>query len=107
MLIDRSMSKADYQSIHNGAIKKCLKQLYPTCTYNEAAEAKKRCLQEQSDAGITVTDYSAEIKLQSLLDHTKRRILHSTTINVPPNSMLVLLTKIGFDGSTGHWPVSL
>ena len=42
----------------------------------------------------------ARITLQSLLDHTTRRILESLKANIP--GQLLLIGKIGFDGASGQ-----
>lgn len=56
----------------------------------------KKSLQVQSD----VTETSAEINLQELLDCTSRSILQILSNNSYKN--LTLLVKCGFDGSSGH-----
>lgn len=65
-------------------------------------KAKKRCY---PSSGESITESSAEIDLQSLLDHTTSRILESQK-DVPNiidiNIEFVLIDKWGFDGSTGH-----
>ena len=42
----------------------------------------------------------ARITLQSLLDHTTRRILESLKANIP--GQLLLIGKICFEGASGH-----
>lgn len=65
-------------------------------------EAKNRCY----PTDIRVTESSAEINLQSLLDHTSNRIVESQmpVFDSLPESEkeFVLIGKWGFDGSTGH-----
>ncbi len=48
----------------SGAIDKGLKTLYPA--YNSVREEKQKCL----PAEIKVTDFTASIDLQNLMDHT-------------------------------------
>ena len=58
--------------------------------------------------GKEVSELSAEVDLQSLLDHTANRILESQResdtlpTGVLQNSDVVLIGKWGFDGSSGH-----
>lgn len=64
-------------------------------------EAKKQCY----PSGECITESSAEIELQSLLDHTTSRILESQKeilSNIDMSKDFVLIEKWGFDGSTGH-----
>lgn len=57
---------------------------------------------------LKITDYSAEITLQSLVDHTVSRIIqaHSQVfqneISVNNNKSLTAIYKWGCDGSSGH-----
>lgn len=72
-------------------------------SYQKVLEAKKQCY----PSGISVTESTAEIDLQCLLDHTCSRILESQKSvleNIPDSSKneYVLVGKWGFDGSTGH-----
>lgn len=70
-------------------------------SYHKVLEAKKRCYPSDE----IVTESSAEIELQSLLDHTTTRILESQSdvlSNVDISKEFVLVGKWGFDGSTGH-----
>lgn len=72
-------------------------------SYQKVLEAKKRCY----PSGISVTESSAEINLQCLLDHTCTRILESQKSvldNISESSIneFELVGKWGFDGSTGH-----
>lgn len=59
-------------------------------------EATKKCYPNN----ITITEKSAEVQLQSLLDHLAEPVLHT----LPPTclSNLILTIKWGFDGSSGH-----
>ena len=57
-------------------------------------------------SGIEVTDYSAKVDLNDLLDHTAARIFKICDNNkistIPPYSSLLLRCKTGMDGSTGQ-----
>lgn len=73
--------------------------LYPN--YHRILEAKKRCYPEN----MNITDKSAEVPLQSLLDHTTMRILeisHSilTVIDKSLLENVELIVKWGFDGTS-------
>ena len=54
---------------------------------------------------ITITPISAEVQLQSLLDHTAERLLQSITGNELKkygNTKVILFCKWGCDGSSGQ-----
>lgn len=70
LVIELDLSKSDYQKLRNSAREQRSK-LFPP--YNVIYQAKLQCYPPKSD--ITVTECSAEVKLQSLLDHTIQRIL--------------------------------
>jgi hypothetical protein len=86
LMLDCKLSKEDYQTLRSGALQKGSK-LYPS--YHSVLEAKERCIPP-----VTVTDYSAEVKLQELLDLTVRRILISSCIECPINSTIQLISKV-------------
>lgn len=70
--------------------------------YDKIQEAKKECYPQQDS--ITVTETSAEIKLQALMDHTASRLLTDleellSSLNENERSSLVLLSKWGCDGA--------
>lgn len=70
-------------------------------SYQKVLDAKKRCYPSNE----CVTESSAEVELQSLLDHTASRILQSQKYvlnGVDTSKELILIGKWGFDGSTGH-----
>ncbi|KAF2881133.1 hypothetical protein ILUMI_25044, partial [Ignelater luminosus] len=66
--VQKKLTKNQYVAIHTET-KTHNADIYPT--YAELLLAKKRCYPEN----ISVTEVSAEIVLQSLLDHTVRRIM--------------------------------
>lgn len=68
-------------------------------SYQSLGEAKKNCYPLTSS--ITVTNISAKVNLQDLLDHTACRIMKIHTI--PENfNKLKLYSKWGCDGSSGQ-----
>ena len=79
------------RSEHEGVSK-----MYPS--YNSVAEPKECCIPASA---IQVGNYSAEVGLQDLLNHTTKRIMEVTNA-FHPNSKLLLISKVGFDGSTGQ-----
>jgi len=67
LLLDARLTKASYQIIRNQATEKGF-DIYPP--YNDVRDAKLLCY----PADISVSDFSAEIKLQALVNHTSNRI---------------------------------
>lgn len=69
--------------------------------YRHIKDEKKKCYPEN----VTVTETSASIKLQSLLNHTAQRIIETKSIDELQSlhgKTLVLISKWGMDGSSGH-----
>ncbi|CAH0560640.1 unnamed protein product [Brassicogethes aeneus] len=74
--------------------------IYPS--YHKVLDAKKRCY----PSGIGVTETSAEVKLQELLDHTSDRILLAQeeiidSLDKENVAKLTLIVKWGCEGSSG------
>ena len=71
-------------------------------SYNNVRSAKEECL--PSPENWLVTDYSAEVTLQDLLDHTTRRIFEVVSLNEADFEIkqFKLICKVGFDGTTGQ-----
>ena len=67
-ILDTKQSKSQYMKTRLGA-KQRGADIYPA--YRHILEAKKRCYPD----GIHVNDHKAEIPLQSLLNHTGKRII--------------------------------
>lgn len=70
-------------------------------SYRKIIEAKKQCYPDNID----VTEKSAKVSLQDLLDHTSRKILETTTqddIETLEEEHLILHTKWGCDGASGQ-----
>lgn len=98
LLIDAKLTKKQYTLIRLQSKKK-FSNLYPT--YDLVREAKKKCY--PSENSILLSETSAEIKLQALLDHTVKRIFETIDNNLEIDcNELTLLTKWGCDGSSGY-----
>lgn len=99
LVIDTKLTKSQYTLIRLQAKNKNA-NLYPS--YNNVREAKSRCYPEKNC--IFVSEISAEVKLQGLLDHTIRRICQSINelnLSLLENQNLILISKWGFDGTSG------
>lgn len=103
LFVDNKMTKKQYVSVrllskdHNANI-------YPS--YKEILQTKEQCYPSE----IIVSEKCAEIKLQSLIDHTVRRLVavqydvikqYLTTRKVSTSPLSVIF-KWGCDGSSGH-----
>lgn len=102
LIVEANLSKHQYLLIRQEA-KNRNANIYPS--YHKVLEAKSRCYPPKE--AQTVTESSAEIRLQELLDHTTTRILElqkPVVLSLPVDYLnnLVLLVKWGCDGSTGH-----
>jgi len=101
LLVEAQLSKQQYNTIKLQAKTKG-RNIYPS--YNKVRAAKERCYSDS----IIVTEDECEVKLRQLLDHTVKRLLLAqqivVTAAVPAEetSNLVLVSKWGCDGSTGH-----
>lgn len=92
------LSRFQYEVIR-AATKKVGHNIFPS--YKKIQEAKKDCY----PSDVNITESSAEILLQSLVDHTVKRILKTKQdeeLDTLKNSELVLHMKWGFDGSSGQ-----
>lgn len=99
LIIDSKLSKSAYQNIRN-LQKKVNTKFLPS--YEHVLKAKTRCYPDK----ITCTEISAEVPLQSILDHTALRILtlqeeviQSLSPEIVRNQKLII--KWGCDGSSG------
>lgn len=99
LVVEAKLTKHQYLLIKNFINSQISFDILPS--YNKILAAKKKCYPLEE----TITESSAEVELQSLLDHTTNRILESqkdvleSTENL---NNLTLIGKWGFDGSTGH-----
>lgn len=101
LFIEVDLSRNRYQSLRNCFLSKKDKILPP---YKKLSQAKKECYPSEK---ILVTETSAKVSLQSLLDHTVYRILQHQNDVVDRFSEdqlknLILICKWGCDGSSGH-----
>lgn len=97
LLLDASLSKHQYQVLRNAA-KSIGCDIFPD--YHKVLEAKRQCY----PTDIDVTESYACVGLQSLLDHTTRRLFEVMSeddlTKISVNSKF--LHKWGCDGSSGH-----
>lgn len=70
LLVEQKLSKCEYMGLRTVS-KENNCNLYPP--YRTVLQAKRKCYPLLTD--ITITEYSAKVKLQALLDHTVERIL--------------------------------
>lgn len=101
-IVEANLSKHQYTLIRLKAKEKNA-DIFPS--YDKILEAKKKCYPPETD--IFIKDKSATVKVQSLLNHTSERIMISQRSLFTPNNRdlphsLVLISKWGADGSTGH-----
>lgn len=95
--MDNNLTKNQYTNIRIGS-KARNSNIYPS--YDKVLIAKKQCYPNN----VIITECSAEIPLQDLLNHTAQRILqipsvHCMNINI---EKCELLSKWGCDGSNGQ-----
>jgi len=102
LLIDAQLSKRQYTMIRLQAKAKGA-DIYPA--YNNIRAAKERCYPDP----VTATESGCKVGLQALLDLTARRLLLmqeavvGTVVTYDGKTTnLVLVSKWGCDGSTGH-----
>lgn len=101
LMMETNLTKHQYLLIREFVNTKISGELF--CSYDNILKAKKQTYPEN----ITVTESHAEVELQSLLDHTTKRIieLQDTVVNdvfSDPVNNLKLIGKWGFDGSSGY-----
>ena len=104
-LLDNNMSKRNYQNMRL-LVKSRGADIFPS--YNDVLAAKSKCRPNQQY--ITISDNSAEVSLQGLLDHTTERIfqlqekpiLQFIEQSKAKDIETVLICSWGFDGSSGH-----
>ena len=97
LLLDLQLSKLQWKQLRISAKNQGI-DLYPS--YEEVVEAKKECL----PSFIEVSESKVRVLLQEALDVTASRLtsLQSELIIAQSCTELVLVSKWGFDGSTGH-----
>lgn len=102
LFISNKMTVNQYQNIQHEASERGF-HLYPC--YESVLEEKKKCY--PSVDNIIVTDVSAEINLQALLNHTASRLCCDVIPEVfqrldASQSTCTIVYKWGLDGSSGH-----
>lgn len=102
LIVEAKLTKHQYILIKDFVNSKVASNTFPS--YQKVLKAKKKCYPSDEQ----VSDSSAEVELQSLLNHTATRILESQkdVLSTLPDKViqddLLLMGKWGFDGSTGH-----
>lgn len=103
LFVDGRLTKNSYTLMQQGA-RRHNADLYPT--YKNMVKAKEACYPDSMNCKITET--SAEVSLQGLVDHTVKRLLTAIETSItPPNLLLTdteltLIIKWGCDGSSSH-----
>lgn len=99
LLLSLKLSKWQYITLRESAVCEGLRDLYPS--YYQIQKEKKKCY--PSENYITVTDSSARITLQGLLDITVKRVLKSLPVDQSVQEKeMVLLSKWGCDGASSQ-----
>lgn len=102
MLVEAKLTRHQYNVVRSQAMKTRCK-IFPA--YYLVREAKRLCYPD-SDA-ITITETSAEVQLQALLNHSVKRIVEVQkevleALKEDDLINLVLISKWGCDGSSGQ-----
>lgn len=94
VMVDSNLSTHQYKVIRQQA-KSMNCRLYPP--YYKVKEAKELCY----PSDVSITEISAEIKLQSLIDHTTRRLctVQEDVIKSLPDDSFDIVIKWGCDGA--------
>lgn len=97
-LIENNLTKQQYINIREmSKSRNC--DIYPH--YQKIRECKLQCRPD----GLSVTESSAQIPLQSLVNHTAKRILsyqEEVLMQIDELNDVTLVLSYGFDGSTGQ-----
>lgn len=97
LLISLKLSKWQYITLREAAIREGAKDIYPS--YYKVQKTKLDCYPPKQS--VSVTDSSARIALQALLDITVKRILQSLSGDLQ-SKQLKLISKWGFDGASNQ-----
>ena len=102
LYVDGRYTKRSYVLMQSGA-KSRNAHIYPS--YNSLLEAKKKCYPDEQH--ILVSDISAEVNLQAILNHTASRIveMQKEVLNQKMTELsqgVTLVCKWGCDGSAGQ-----
>lgn len=96
LITQAKLSKFQYEILRQAA-KHIGHDIYPS--YKKVMEAKQKCYPEN----IIISESSAKVPLQDLLDHTAKRIIECKNgYDIPPERDLLLHTKWGCDGASGQ-----
>lgn len=99
LLLSLKLSKWQYITLREAAIREGAKDIYPS--YYKVQQTKLHCYPPKQS--VSVTDSSARITLQALLDITVTRILQSLSDYADvQNKQLKLISKWGFDGASNQ-----
>lgn len=100
IFLDLKLTKYQYMELRKRAVgKHC--SIYPE--YRDLVLIKKDCLPPQNS--INITESSAEVVLQDILNHTAERLLNTLdadNIKKLGDCSLTLISKWGCDGSSGQ-----
>ena len=98
LFFDADLSKATYQLLHNNALE-----------LNSPIYCSEECQRQMLPNDIQVSDNSAEVPLQPLLQHTAQWLCEAQIELLTADSealknvkKLTLRSKIGFNGATGQ-----
>lgn len=97
LFLSLKLTKWQYVTLRETAMREGAKDIYPS--YYKVQKSKLLCY--PPEATITVTDNSAKITLQGLLDKTAQRILESLP-EVTNEKCLTMICKWGFDGASNQ-----
>lgn len=98
IMMDAELTKFQYECIKNGFKNQGYNFLPP---YKKVAEEKAKCYPDD----MQISEKDASVSLQSLLDHTIRRLFKSRSneeVNAMTDTSCTLTSKWGCDGSSGH-----
>lgn len=103
LMVRMNLTKNEYQIMRDEAKMRGV-NIYPP--YNKIREAKQKCYPDKES--VTITDTSAEIKLQALVDHTTMRLVDvqrcvfSCHLDKVIEDSLEIVYKWGCDGSSSQ-----
>lgn len=97
LFVDAKLTKYQYNRIRFAAINKHC-SIFPA--YKNLLAAKTKCY----PPNLYISDKKSKLELQCLLDLTASRLLLSLELknNLPHHTNLVMISKWGCDGSSGH-----
>lgn len=98
LLLDAELTKYQYETIKYVLHKEGYNILPP---YAKVLDEKKKCYPSE----VKISEKEASVNLQSLMDHTTKRLFESFShenINNMVNLNCTLMSKWGCDGSSGH-----